>query len=62
MIEELDKLIKDRELYNKLLEELQYDKTIVLPTKTYKGNCSKELTYILIENLREFKKWIFHQQ
>ena len=42
MIEELDKLIKDRELYNKLLEELQYDKTVVLPTKTYKGNCSKE--------------------
>lgn len=58
MIEELDKLIKDRELYNKLLEELQYDKTVVLPTKTYKGNCSKEYCEKIVDLYidREFER------
>lgn len=54
----LNTLITDINQYNDLREELRKDQLEYLPTKTYKGNCTKEYTEKIV-NLyidREFNK------
>lgn len=49
---QLDTLNELYEEHLKKLEELKYDVEVVLPTKNYKGNCTKEFCYkIIAENI-----------
>ena len=54
----LESLIDNKEQYDTLVEELRKDQLEELPTKSYKGNCTKEYTEKIV-NLyidREFSK------